>query len=72
MEEAEVEKLKMSSRLMLPPAMMPPGLTPGLNPAATALYGAALSRTHLPHLTPHLNVYGQSPPTGLDWTKIPV
>ena len=56
----------------MPPAMMLPGLTPGLNPAAAALYGAALSRTHLPHLTPHLNIYGQSPPSGLDWTKIPV
>ena len=71
LQEAELEKLKMASRSMLPPAMMPQSLT-ALNPAAAALYGATLSRTHLPQLPPHLNIYGQTPPAVLDWTKIPV
>ena len=71
LQESELEKLKMATRPMLSPAMMPPGLA-ALNPAAAALYGAALSRAHLPQLPPQLNVYRQCPPGMLDWTKIPV
>ena len=71
LQEAELEKLKISRSMLTPAMMMPPSLT-ALNPAAAAIYGAAVSRTHLPHLTPHLNIYGQTPSSGLDWTKISV
>ena len=45
LQEAELEKLKMAAKPMLPPGL---GLYPGAAAAAAAFYGAHLQRPHMP------------------------